>query len=137
MKRLILLVAGVSLVFTGTVLAYHHATMVAEKGSSDTHLIDSKGMTLYWFTKDSKEMSVCMGGCVEKWPIYYHAKHDPLPGTTVADLGEITRADGKKQTTFRGYPLYYFFKDKVVGDTKGQGVKGVWYTIDPKNFKKD
>lgn len=46
----------------------------------------------------------------------------------------ITREDGKKQTTFRGYPLYYWAGDKAPGDTKGQGMKNVWYVIDPAKF---
>jgi len=50
------------------------------------------------------------------------------------DFGTITREDGKKQTTFRGYPLYYWGGDKAQGDTAGQGVNNVWYVIDPANF---
>jgi len=50
------------------------------------------------------------------------------------DFGTITREDGKKQTTFRGYPLYYWAGDKAPGDTKGQGVGNVWYVIDPTKF---
>src|SRR3989304_1730320 len=44
------------------------------------------------------------------------------------------RGDGKKQATFRGYPLYYWGGDKAQGDTAGQGVNNVWYVIDPANF---
>jgi predicted lipoprotein with Yx(FWY)xxD motif len=57
-----------------------------------------------------------------------------MPGTVPADFGTLTRSDGKMQTTFRGYPLYYFFKDQMAGDMKGQGVKDVWYLVDPANF---
>ena len=46
----------------------------------------------------------------------------------------LEREDGKKQTTFRGYPLYYWAGDKAPGDTKGQGVNNVWYVIDPAKF---
>ncbi|MGW8323142.1 MAG: hypothetical protein ACWGSD_16460, partial [Thermodesulfobacteriota bacterium] len=44
------------------------------------------------------------------------------------------RDDGTKQSTFRGYPLYYWSGDEKEGDTNGQGVKNVWFVIDPGNF---
>ena len=44
-------------------------------------------------------------------------------GLKDADFGTITRADGKKQTTYKGMPLYFFVGDKAAGDTNGQGVK--------------
>lgn len=105
------------------------------RAGDEAYLKDSKGMTLYWFTKDSMDQSVCMGGCLEKWPIYY--SEDPAaaaPGTKDEDFGTLTRSDGKEQTTFRGYPLYYFSKDMAAGEDKGEGVGGVWYTVDPQNF---
>ena len=43
----------------------------------------------------------------------------------------ITRADGKKQTTYKGLPLYYFSKDVKPGDTTGQGFKDLWSVAKP------
>ena len=37
------------------------------------------------------------------------------------------RADGKMQTTYKGFPLYYWVDDKKMGDTLGQDVGNVWY----------
>jgi len=34
------------------------------------------------------------------------------------------------QTTYNGYPLYYFFKDIKAGDINGQKVKNVWFVVD-------
>ena len=50
------------------------------------------------------------------------------------DFGTITREDGEKQTTFRGYPLYYWVNDNGAGDTTGNGVKGVWFVVNPDDF---
>jgi predicted lipoprotein with Yx(FWY)xxD motif len=36
----------------------------------------------------------------------------------------ITRADGSLQTTYKGWPLYYFSKDAGPGDLKGENVQG-------------
>jgi alpha-glucoside transport system substrate-binding protein len=38
------------------------------------------------------------------------------------------------QTTYKGWPLYYFVNDQAAGDTLGQGVNNVWFVIDPANF---
>jgi predicted lipoprotein with Yx(FWY)xxD motif len=44
------------------------------------------------------------------------------------------REDGEKQTSYKGWPLYYFFKDKKPGDVSGEGVNSVWYVIYPDKF---
>ena len=122
------------LLIVTTAMADHHAVKIAKHEGIGNILTDAKGMTLYWFVKDSTGQSVCKGDCLTKWPVYYRPEVAPPSGVDAADFGTIIREDGVKQTTFRGYPLYYFFKDKMAGDTKGQGVKNVWYVIDPANF---
>jgi predicted lipoprotein with Yx(FWY)xxD motif len=111
-----------------------HAVKKVTKDGVGSYLVDAKGMTLYWFKKDSPGKSACAGPCVEKWPIYFRDSVAAGEGTKPEDFGTITREDGKKQTTFRGYPLYYWMNDKAKGDTTGQGVGNVWYVIDPANF---
>jgi len=46
-------------------------------------------------------------------------------------LGTTQRKDGKLQATYNGMPLYYYVKDIKAGDTKGQGVGGVWFLVSP------
>lgn len=124
----------VCLAMAGSGFAMDHAVKVMKKDGVGSYLADAKGMTLYWFKKDSPGKSACAGPCVEKWPIYHREKVVAGEGTKEGDFGTITREDGKKQTTFRGYPLYYWVGDKAAGDTAGQGVNNVWYVIDPANF---
>jgi predicted lipoprotein with Yx(FWY)xxD motif len=113
-------------------LASAAALNVKVKDGIGSYLTDEKGMTLYLFKKDLPGKSVCAaGGCLEKWPIYYADKIEPAAGIDPAAIGVITRDDGKKQTTFKGLPLYYFVKDKGAGDTLGQGVNNVWYIVAP------
>jgi predicted lipoprotein with Yx(FWY)xxD motif len=51
--------------------------------------------------------------------------------TVQRDLGVTTRTGGAKQVTYGGHPLYYFKGDTAPGQTKGQGVGGVWFLIGP------
>ncbi|WP_372637504.1 plastocyanin/azurin family copper-binding protein [Cohnella sp.] len=98
------------------------------------YLVDSDGVSLYYFDKDPKGASVCEGDCLVKWPVF-HADRTVVPkGLKAEDFGEITRADGTKQTTFKGYPLYYFFQDAKRGDLKGQSVGEVWFAVNPETF---
>ncbi|WP_082341342.1 cytochrome D1 domain-containing protein [Sporosarcina globispora] len=99
------------------------------------YLADAEGMTLYYFTKDEPGVSNCKGACLEIWPPF-HAENIKAPGSfDKKDFGTIVREDGQKQTTYKGYPLYYFVNDKQPGDINGQGVKDVWYVINKKTFK--
>jgi predicted lipoprotein with Yx(FWY)xxD motif len=95
------------------------------------YLTDDKGMTLYVFKKDAPGKSACAGPCVEKWPLFSAENPSAPAGTAAGDFAAITRDDGKKQATYKGLPLYYFFKDTKAGDTAGQGVNNVWYVAAP------
>ncbi|NOU65876.1 hypothetical protein GC096_17720 [Paenibacillus sp. LMG 31461] len=107
---------------------------VGTKADLGNYLTDTKGMTLYYYDKDTKGVSNCAGKCLEKWPLY-DADHIAAPtGMNSADFGTIIRADGKKQTTYKGFPLYYWVDDKKMGDTTGQNVGNVWFVVDPATF---
>ena len=118
----------------GWALAMDHEVQTMTKGGIGTYLADAKGMTLYWFKKDAPGKSACAGPCVDKWPVYLREKVKAGKGLSDGDFGTITREDGRKQSTFRGYPLYSWVGDKAKGDTNGQGVNNVWYVVDPGNF---
>jgi len=110
------------------------SVMITTKAGIGSYLTDSSGMTLYYFTRDSKGKSVCTNGCTDIWPVF-NTDTLTLPSSLKkADFGQITRSDGKKQITFRGYPLYYYSIDKKAGDTNGQGIGNVWFVINPSNF---
>jgi predicted lipoprotein with Yx(FWY)xxD motif len=122
------------IVFSSLAMAMHHAVKIAQKEGVGKYLTDTEGKTLYYFKKDSKGNSACAGPCLEKWPIYFREKVAPPKGISQKKFGTITRADGKKQTTFKGFPLYYWAGDVNAGDTKGQGVNDVWSVVNPDNF---
>lgn len=119
------------LAFGSQAFAAHHELKVSKKPEIGSFLTDTKGMTLYVFKKDSPGKSACTGECVAKWPIYYQEHAAATGDLKASDLGTIAREDGKKQTTYKGLPLYYFAGDKSSGDTNGQGVKDVWFVAAP------
>ncbi|MFB7678458.1 hypothetical protein ACFC26_44405 [Kitasatospora purpeofusca] len=119
----------------GTSAATLRTTTDARLG---TVVTDSAGFTLYRFDKDSATppTATCNGDCAALWP----AAPAPAPaaGTAVTVngidaklVGTVTRADGSKQLTLGGWPLYRYAPDHNPGDTKGQGVQGVWFAVTP------
>ncbi|WP_303722065.1 hypothetical protein [Malonomonas rubra] len=136
MKRLafIILTLTLALGIATVASATHNTVKIRNDPTLGKYLSDNDGMPLYWFTKDSPGVSACGGSCLEKWPIYYRDKIVPPEGVPTEDFTTIVREDGLKQTSFRGYPLYYFFKDEEAGDLKGQAAREAWYIIDPDNF---
>lgn len=94
-------------------------------------LTDAKGKTLYFFAKDSKGMSSCTGGCLANWPIYHNADPSSDIGIDKSLIGEITREDGTKQSTYKGWPLYYYANDLTTNDVKGDAFLKIWYVAKP------
>jgi predicted lipoprotein with Yx(FWY)xxD motif len=105
---------------------------ISQNASLGSFLVDGKGMTLYIYTMDSANTSTCYGACAIVWPPLL-TDGSPTPGSGVNSslLKTTTRTDGSTQVTYNGHPLYYFARDKVPGDTTGEGVQNVWYVITP------
>jgi predicted lipoprotein with Yx(FWY)xxD motif len=95
-----------------------------------TIVVDGKGMTVYVFDKDTagNGKSVCEGDCLVAWPAVVGGA-DTKAGGITGEIGSITRADGTKQLTLNGWPLYYYKGDAAKGDVTGQGVGSVWWVV--------
>jgi predicted lipoprotein with Yx(FWY)xxD motif len=102
---------------------------VSYKSPIGAYLTNSTGWTLYIYLKDvpNNGTSACYGKCAVTWPPFYAANLQVPAGLNASLFGTITRTDGTKQTTYDGWPLYYFAPDKQAGQTNGQGVGSVWY----------
>ena len=104
-------------------------------------LVGSNGRTLYLFEADKNGKSTCSGACATGWP------PDTVTGTPQAGSGvkqsllsTVKRADGTKQVTYNGHPLYYFAGDTSAGDANGEGSKAFgaeWYVVNANGDKVD
>lgn len=106
------------------------ALQLMENEKVGKYLADADGRALYYFAKDAPNTTNCSGECLINWPVFYSENFAVPEGFNKDDFGTITREDtGEKQTTYKGYPLYYFVNDKASGDVNGQGVKDVWFIV--------
>ena len=94
--------------------------------SLGTVVVDSKGMTLYFFTKDAKgtKTSACTGDCLVAWPIATTTNATPTVDGVTGKVGTIESPDGAKQLTLNGMPLYYFAQDTKPGRCERAGTQG-------------
>lgn len=94
-------------------------------------LTDETGRTLYFFSNDFDGNSACTGNCLTAWPVFYRESPALGTGLNQADFTTITRADGTKQTAYKGWPLYYYKDDTKTGDVTGENVGNVWFVAKP------
>lgn len=93
-------------------------------------LVDGKGMTLYLYTKDTPNTTVCYDKCATAWPpLLTNGTPNAGQGVDASKFGTTKRKDGTTQVTYNGWPLYYYQKDKAPGDVTGQNVGNVWFVV--------
>jgi predicted lipoprotein with Yx(FWY)xxD motif len=107
------------------------AALKVERTSAGMVLAGSKGLTLYYYTADKpgSGKSVCTGGCATAWPALKAPVRAPAGVKLPGKIGMITRADGTRQVTINGYPIYYYAEDMAPGQAKGNGEQGKWHVI--------
>ena len=90
----------------------------------------SNGQVVYAYDKDPKGGTpACTGSCAKIWlPVTGgHPVASPAD-KGLGTLGTVTTANGAKQITYNGSPLYTFKGAKALV-TNGNGVGGVWHVI--------
>jgi len=102
-------------------------------------LVDSNGLTLYYFQKDQNGESACYGACEKGWPpLLTEGKPQAGEGAMASKLGTTERKDGTTQVTYAGWPLYTFVEDKKPGEDNGTDSKAFgasWYPLHPNGEK--
>jgi predicted lipoprotein with Yx(FWY)xxD motif len=116
-----------------TTVGYQPATVrVRQHAELGNFLTDDQGKTLYLFTRDSANHTVCYDRCATNWPpLLVDASAPTLAEGVGGALGTLLRDDGNRQVTYESKPLYYYTPDTTTGDTKGQGVGNVWFVVAP------
>ncbi len=137
--KLAVLVIALALLATTATAAEMSANYTINESTSaklGTYLVNQTGFTLYYFMNDKpgNGMSTCTGQCVKNWPAFY-TENITVPATlNKTDFTAVKRNDGIEQIAFKGWPLYYYYKDTKPGDALGQGVGSVWHIVNPTNF---
>lgn len=96
-------------------------------------LADADGLSLYFFITDlaGEGTSTCYGRCAELWPIFHADEVRVSLPLQASEFSSITRTDGTKQATYRGWPLYSWWNDTKPGEVLGENVGKVWYVAKP------
>jgi predicted lipoprotein with Yx(FWY)xxD motif len=147
--KLLLLALSVALVATAAAISTAGApddaaaaaeakrpTLTARSSPYGRMLFDGRGFALYAFTADRRGgPSRCRGACARAWPPYIvTGKLKAGAGVQRGKLGTIRRADGRRQVTYNGRPLYYYVDDRRAGQVLCQNVYefgGLWLVVRP------
>ncbi|WP_046244989.1 COG4315 family predicted lipoprotein [Hymenobacter terrenus] len=112
---------------------------LANSATLGTYLVDANGNTLYIFARDVDGANTCTSAtCNPLWPVYYEANLKVPKALKASDFATKTTADGRPQTTYKGWPLYYFapavggvYTREASGVTSGDAIGGVWHVVNP------
>ncbi|HSB39211.1 MAG TPA: hypothetical protein VLD13_09000 [Gaiellaceae bacterium] len=133
------LAGGSSAAPAATHSAARAATVKPAARSIGRILVDGRGRTLYLFEKDRRGRSSCAGACAAYWPpLLSQGKPVAGRGAKQSLLGITRRANGRRQVTYAGHPLYRFAGDTRPGQTNGQGLHDFgagWYVLSPAGKK--
>ena len=97
-------------------------------------ITDGKGFTLYMYAPDHRGRSQCSGFCAQQWPPLLLPRGVTRPqagsGVRAPLLGTVRRANGERQVTYGGWPLYLWIGDDSPGQATGQADDmGLWYAL--------
>ena len=95
-----------------------HTATTTVNGKTETILVDSAGLPLYYYPADTAKKSLVSGELERLWPPLL-STHPTASGT----LGKLTalKVAAGHQVTYKGHFLYTFIED-TAGQVTGQGV---------------
>ncbi|MBH8567428.1 hypothetical protein KB206_00925 [Microvirga sp. STS02] len=112
---------------------------VATSATLGNYLTDANGNTLYFFARDIDGTNTCTSAtCNPQWPVYYEASVKAPKGLNATDFATKNTPDGRLQTTYKGWPLYYYAPAtggantrEAPGLTGGNAIGGIWHVVNP------
>lgn len=106
----------------------------ATKAPYGAYLVDGAGRAVYILEGERQPGGAhrCVGECLRVWPPLYGA---PAAGAGLnpALVGSMPMPAGP-HVSYAGWPLYYYHRDRLPGDTTGQHVTdawGTWHLLSP------
>ena len=109
------------------------AALYVASSSYGPMLFAGKGRALYAFTRDPRGRSACSGACARAWPPFVvKGSVRAGKGARGALVGVTRRADGSRQVTYAGRPLYFYVGDRTPGQVLCQDVYefgGRWLVV--------
>lgn len=135
-----LVVSGCKKDSTTTVPVPVPNVQLATSPTLGSFLADSVGNTVYFFALDVAGSNTCTSAaCNPMWPVYYGGSNIRVPaGLNATDFTTKKTTDGRSQTFYKGWPLYYFAPPvagvntrEAANQTNGNGIGGVWHVMNP------
>jgi predicted lipoprotein with Yx(FWY)xxD motif len=116
-----------------------NATVLAATMNNDFSAFPNASFPVYTLSRDHGhergdlrphdwgQENVCQRLCAVYWPPLITSDWPVAgPGVDQHALGFIIRPDGSRQVTYRGQPLYLFYKDAYIGPPVGIGTQGIY-----------
>jgi predicted lipoprotein with Yx(FWY)xxD motif len=95
-------------------------------------LLDRRGLALYTYGHDGRNVSHCTEVCERVWPpATVSGKPTIGAGVSPSKMRTIERANHSTQLVYNGHPLYTFSEDTHRGQMGGEGFLGVWFVVSP------
>jgi len=132
--KLVLLFLAVSILSISALAESNYTVNLTANKFLGNYLVNQSGFALYYFSDDGSASgaSTCYDDCASKWPPFYAETITVPDSLNSADFAAITRTDGSKQTTFKGWPLYFSTRDQAAGDVYGNGQEdNRWHVVNP------
>jgi predicted lipoprotein with Yx(FWY)xxD motif len=103
--------------------------LIVQKSKLGYVLAEANGQVVYTYSGDKKGGNpTCTSSCAAAWPAVtgnpMASTADKLPGK----LGTVSAANGAKQITYNGLPLYTYKGAKPLS-VAGNGMGGMWHVI--------
>jgi len=103
--------------------------------SLGTVLVDSKGMTLYYFLPEKNgKLGACDAGCLATWPPVTASGSPTSSSGVTGTLGVVSitlSGAAVSEVTYNSWPLHRYSGDTAAGQVNGQNIGSVWFAAEP------
>jgi predicted lipoprotein with Yx(FWY)xxD motif len=103
--------------------------------SLGTVLIDSKGMTLYYFLPEKGgKLGACDASCLKTWPPVTVTGSPTSSSGVTGTLGVVpitVSGVAESEVTYNSWPLHRYAGDSSAGQATGQNIANVWFAAEP------